>query len=87
MLFGGLGKAWGCFGSLEIEAWKDDAFIPYSFLDMKSVFKWHFTTDTVTTQKLKFTTRYLRTDNEEDENRYYKAEYREIGFSAARSNY
>lgn len=80
MLFGGLGKAWGCFGSLEIEAWKDDAFIPYSFLDMKSVFKWHFTTDTVTTQKLKFTTRYLRTDNEEDENRYYKAEYREIGF-------
>ncbi|NMA65909.1 MAG: phospholipid carrier-dependent glycosyltransferase, partial [Clostridiaceae bacterium] len=80
MLFGGLGKAWGCFGSLEIEAWKDNDFIPYSYLDMKSIFKWHFTTDTVTTQKLRFITRYLRTDNEEDKNKYFKAEYREIGF-------
>jgi len=80
MLFGGLGKAWGCFGSLEIEAWKDDAFVPWSYIDMKSVFKWHYTTDTVTTQKLRFTTRYLRADNEEDKNKFYRAEYREIGF-------
>lgn len=80
MLFGGLGHVWGCFGSLEIETNKDGEFKPYSYLDMKSVFKWHFTTDTVTTDKLKFTTRYLRTENENDINKFYKAEYREVGF-------
>lgn len=80
LLFGGLGDAWGCFGSLEIEALKDGKFEPYSFLDMKSVFKWHYTTDAVTTSKLRFATRYLRTDKEKDQNMFYKAEYREIGF-------
>ena len=80
MLFGGLGHEWGCFGSLEIEANQDGEFKPYSYLDMKSVFKWHYTTDTVTTDKLRFTNRYLRTDIEHDKNRFYKAEYLEIGF-------
>jgi dolichyl-phosphate-mannose-protein mannosyltransferase len=80
MLFGGLGNAWGCFGSLEIEAFRDDMFVPYSFIDMKSVFKWHYTTDKVTTDKLRFTARYLRTDEEKDKNKYFIAEYREIGF-------
>ncbi len=80
LLFGGLGDAWGCFGSLEIEAYQRGEFVPYSFLDMKSIFKWHYTTDQVTTQKLRFTTRYLRTENEKDKNSFFKAEYREIGF-------
>ncbi len=80
MLFGGLGHAWGCFGSLEIEAYKDGTFAPYTFIDMKSIFKWHYTTDTVMTDKLRITTKYLRTDNENDKDRYYKAEYREMGF-------
>ncbi|MGI6085075.1 MAG: phospholipid carrier-dependent glycosyltransferase [Acetivibrionales bacterium] len=80
MLFGGLGHEWGCFGSLEIEAYQDGEFRAYSYLDMKSIFKWHFTTDTVTTDKLKFTTRYLRTENDKDVNKFFKAEYREMGF-------
>ncbi|NLB79230.1 MAG: phospholipid carrier-dependent glycosyltransferase, partial [Clostridiaceae bacterium] len=80
MLFGGLGHEWGCFGSLEIEANSDGKFVPYSYIDMKSIFKWHYTTDTVTTDKLRFTNRHLRTDIEHDKNKFYKAEYREIGF-------
>ncbi len=80
ILFGGLGHSWGCFGSLEIEADHDGEFKPYSFLDMKSIYKWHYTTDIVTTDKLKFTNTYLRTDVEHDKNRFYKAEYLEIGF-------
>ncbi len=80
MLFGGLGHEWGCFGSLEIEANNDGKFVPYSYIDMKSIFKWHFTTDTVTTDKLRFTNRYLRTDIEHDKNKFFRAEYREIGF-------
>lgn len=80
LLFGGLGDAWGCFGSLEIESLQNGSFVPYSFLDMKSVFKWHYTTDEVTTEKLRFTTRYLRTEDENDKDKYFKAEYREIGF-------
>lgn len=79
-LFGGLGDAWGCFGSLEVEAYRNGEFVPYTFLDMKSVFKWHYTTDAVTTDKLRFTTRYLRTDEEDDKDKYYRAEYREMGF-------
>lgn len=80
MLFGGLGHAWGCFGSLEIESNQDGEFKPYSYIDMKSIFKWHYTTDTVTTDKLKFSVRYLRTDNKNDINKFFKAEYRELGF-------
>ena len=80
MLFGGLGHSWGCFGSLEIEADHDGEFKPFSFLDMKSIYKWHYTTDIVTTDKLRFTNTYLRTDVEHDKNRFYKAEYLEIGF-------
>lgn len=80
LLFGGLGDAWGCFGSLEVEAYQNNEFVPYSYLDMKSIFKWHYTTDEVTTSKLRFTTRYLRTDNENDKNKFFRAEYREIGF-------
>jgi dolichyl-phosphate-mannose-protein mannosyltransferase len=80
MLFGGLGHVWGCFGSLEIEAHNGREFMPYTFIDMKSVFKWHYSTDTVKTDKLRITTRYLRTENENDKNRFYKAEYREMGF-------
>lgn len=38
LLFGGLGDSWGCFGSLELEANSNGKFIPYSFIDMKSVF-------------------------------------------------
>ncbi|MCX7772695.1 MAG: phospholipid carrier-dependent glycosyltransferase, partial [Clostridia bacterium] len=66
--------------SLEVEAYKDGAFVPFTYLDMKSVFKWHYSVDKVTTDKLRFTTRFLRTDNEADKNKFYKAEYREIGF-------
>lgn len=80
MLFGGLGHEWGCFGSLEIEAYQDGEFNPYSFIDMRSIYKWHYTTDVVTTDKLRFTNRYLRTDIEHDKNKYYKAEFLEIGF-------
>lgn len=80
MLYGGLGHAWGCFGSLEIEAHRDGEFVPYTFVDMKSVFRWYYSTDTVKTDKLRITARYVRTTNEEDKNKYYKAEYREMGF-------
>ncbi|HHW22140.1 MAG TPA: phospholipid carrier-dependent glycosyltransferase [Clostridiaceae bacterium] len=80
MLYGGLGHAWGCFGSLEIEAHRNGEFIPYTFVDMKSVFKWHYSTDTIKTDKLRITAINLRSDREEDKNRYYKAEYREMGF-------
>lgn len=80
ILFGGLGDAWGCFGSLEIEENVDGNFVPYSYIDMKSIFKWHYTTDKTKTNKLRFTTRYLRTDKEQDKDQFYKAEYREIGF-------
>ncbi len=80
LLFGGLGDAWGCFGSLELEANQNGTFVPYSFIDMKSIFKWHYTTDKVTTDKLRISTRYLRTDNENDKNKFFKAEYREMGF-------
>lgn len=80
MLFSGLGHAWGCFGSFEIEANINGEFEEYSYIDMKSIFKWYYTLDTVTTDKLRFTAQYLRTDNEKDKNRYYKVECREIGF-------
>ena len=80
LLFGGLGDAWGCFGSLELESNQNGFFIPYSFIDMSSVFKWHYTTNKITTDKLRITTQYLRTDNEDDKNEFYKAEYREMGF-------
>jgi len=80
MLFGGIGHSWGCFGTLEIEAYHDGEFKHYSFIDMKSIYKWHYTTTTVTTDKLRFTNTYLRTDNENDKNKFYKAEYMEMGF-------
>ncbi|NLX64847.1 MAG: phospholipid carrier-dependent glycosyltransferase [Clostridiaceae bacterium] len=80
MLFGGIGHSWGCFGTLEIEAYRDGEFEPYTFIDMKSVYKWHYTTASVTTEKLRFTATYLRTDNENDKNKFYKAEYKEMGF-------
>jgi len=81
MLYGGLGHAWGCFGSLEFEAYKDGQFVSYTYIDMRSVFKWHYSTDSVTTDKLRITATYLRPENEDDEQTYfYKAEYREMGF-------
>lgn len=80
LLFGGLGDAWGCFGSLELEANQNGSFVPYSYIDMKSIFKWHYATDKITTDKLRISTRYLRTDNENDKDKFYKAEYREMGF-------
>lgn len=80
LLFGGLGHAWGCFGTLEIRAWNGIEYVPYTFLDMKSVFRWHFSTDKVKTDKLLITNLYLRTDEEKDKNKYYKAEYRELAF-------
>lgn len=80
MVYGGLGHAWGCFGSLEIEAWQNGEYVPYTFVDVKSIFKWHYSTDQVKTDKLRFKATFLRTDNEADKNRFYKAEYREIGF-------
>ena len=80
LLFGGLGDAWGCFGSLEIEAEADGEFVPFSYIDMKSIFKWHFTSDVVTTRRLRFTNTYLRTDKEDDKNEFFRAEYRELGF-------
>jgi hypothetical protein len=80
LLYGGLGDAWGCYGSLKLEAWNNGQFVPCSFIDMKSIYKWHYTTDKVTTDKLRITDTYLRTDKEEDKNEFYKAEYKEIGF-------
>lgn len=85
MLYGGLGHVWGCFGSLEIEAYKDGEFVPYTFVDMASIFKWHYSTNAVKTDKLRITTRYLRTDKEEDKNKYFRAEYREMGFFSSDS--
>lgn len=80
MLFGGLGHAWGCFGTLEIKAWNGTEFVPYTYLDMKSIFRWHYSTDTVRTSRLLITNQYLRTDDEDGKNKYYKAEYRELAF-------
>ncbi len=80
MLFGGLGHAWGCFGSLEFLAYENDEYVSKAFVDMRSVFKWHYATEAFTTSKVKVVNHYLRTDDEEDKNRYFKAEYREIGF-------
>ena len=80
LLFGGLGHAWGCFGTLEIRAWDGIEYVPYTFLDMKSVFRWHFSTDKVKTDKLLITNLYLRTDEEKDKDKYFKAEYRELAF-------
>lgn len=80
MLFGGLGKAWGCFGTLEIEANQDGVFKPYTFVDLKSIFKWHFSTDKITTDKLRISTRYLRSEKKNETTNYYQAEYREMGF-------
>jgi len=78
-LFGGLGHAWGCFGTLEIMAWDGDEFVPYTFIDMKSIFRWLYTTDSVKTSKLLVRNTYLRAEKEEDR-RYFKAEYREMAF-------
>jgi len=80
MLFGGLGHAWGCFGSLQIKAWNGTEFVPYTYVDMKSIFRWHYSTDKVKTSKLLIMNEYLRTDDEDDRNKYYKAEYRELAF-------
>lgn len=80
MLFGGLGHAWGCFGSLEIEAFQNGQYVPYTFVDMKSVFRWQYSTDKVRTSKLRITNRYLRTEEENDKDRYFQAEYRELAF-------
>jgi len=79
-LYGGLGHAWGCFGSLEIKAWDGEKFVPYTFLDMKSIFRWTYSTDSVKTSKLLVISQYLRSDDEDESNRYYKAEYREMAF-------
>ena len=79
-LFGGLGHAWGCFGSLEIMAWDGTRFVPYTFINMKSVFRWHYTTDSVRTRKLLVRNQYLRDDTGKDSNKYFKAEYRELAF-------
>lgn len=80
LLYGGLGHAWGCFGSLEIRAWNGVEYVPYTFLDMKSIFRWTYSTDKVKTSKLLITNTYLRSDDEDDKNRYFKAEYRELAF-------
>lgn len=80
MLYGGLGHAWGCYGTLEIKAWDGKEFVPYTYIDMKSVFRWHYSTDKVKTSKLLITNEFLRTDKEDEKNRYYKAEFREMAF-------
>lgn len=80
MLFGGLGHAWGCFGTLEFKAWNGTEFVPYTYIDMKSVFRWHYSTDSVKTSKLLVTNQFLRADEDDEKNRYYKAEYRELAF-------
>lgn len=80
MLFGGLGHAWGCFGTLQIEAFQNGQYVPYTFIDMKSVFRWQYSTDKVRTSKLRITNQYMRSDEEGDKNRYFQAEYRELAF-------
>jgi len=80
MLFGGIGHSWDCFGTLELKAYRDGEFKTYAYIDMKSIYKWHHATATVTTDKLMITNTYLRADKEEDENKFYKAEYMEMGF-------
>lgn len=85
MLFSGLGHEWGCFGTLDIEAWKDGSYEPYTQINMQSVFRWHYSTDRVRTDKLRISAIYLQTDDEEDKSRYFKAEYRELAFISGSS--
>lgn len=80
MLFTGLGHAWGCFGTLEFQAWVNEEYVEYASVDARSIFKWHYADKKVKTSKLRVINRYLRTDVPQDQSKYYKAEYRELGF-------
>lgn len=80
MLFGGLGHAWGAFGTLKFDAWQNGDYVTYTSIDMKSIYKWHYSVDKIKTSKLRISNQYLNTDIEGDKNRFYEAEYKEIAF-------
>lgn len=80
MLFGGLGPQWGAFGTLQVEAWQDDAWMPYTTINMDSVFRWIVDTHAVTTTRLRVTALPLQAKDGETESGFWQAEYRELSF-------
>ena len=84
LLFGGLGPVWGCFGSLKLDAWQDDAYVPFTVVDMEALFRWHNSVDSVTTQKLRITTQNQLPKKDGTKPNFWQAEYRELAFFEGR---
>lgn len=80
LLFGGLGPVWGCFGSLKLDAWQNGAYADFTVVDMEALFRWHHSTDTVTTDKLRITTQAQLPKKDGKSSGYWQAEYRELAF-------
>ena len=80
LLFGGLGPVWGCFGSLNIEAWKGGEFIPFTTVDMEALFRWSFSQEGVVTTKLRITAQSQLPKKDGTKPDYWQAEYRELAF-------
>jgi hypothetical protein len=80
LLFGGLGPVWGCFGSLKMDAWQNGAYEPFTVVDMEALFRWHNSTDTVTTDRLRITTQAQLPKKDGTAPNYWQAEYRELAF-------
>lgn len=80
MLFGGLGPAWGNFGSLEIEAFVDGSFQPFTIIDMNALFRWHFSQEVVETNKLRVTAEEQPEKADGTSSGFWQAEYRELAF-------
>ena len=80
LLFGGLGPVWGCFGSLKLEAWQENAYVPFTEVDMEALFRWHNSVESVTTPKLRVTTQAQLPKKDGSKPNYWQAEYREMAF-------
>ncbi len=80
LLFGGLGPVWGCFGSLDIEAEKDGAFVPFTNLDMEALFRWSYSEQGVVTNRLRITAKEQQPKKDGKITGYWQAEYRELAF-------
>jgi len=80
LLFGGLGPVWGCFGSLNIEAWKGGEFIPFTTVDMEALFRWSYSQEGVVTTKLRITAQAQLPKKDGSTPDYWQAEYRELAF-------
>jgi dolichyl-phosphate-mannose-protein mannosyltransferase len=80
MLFGGLGPAWGCFGTLSMEADKDGSFAPFAKIDMGALFRWFFSQEAVVTSRLRITAQEQGQKADGGNSGFWQAEYREMGF-------